>query len=128
MNNPTVGGLEIIGIRDAGNIDKERLLLRAIEPVKAEYYLVVNVKRSGEKLTPLNDKVFWFPTKLINTGEFIRLYTKKGVNDKQESKFGEEPATYHNFYWDLDKAIWDGVQSDAVTIFKLDTWNTAYST
>jgi len=125
MSNPIVGNLEIIGIRDAGNIEKERLLLRAIYPVGPEYYIVVNVKQgTSDKLTILNDKVFWFPSGYqINAGEFIRLYTKKGKYSKEESKFGDQPAVYHNFYWDLENAVWDGQNSDAVTILKVEGWN-----
>jgi len=128
MSNPIIGGIEIIGIRDVGKIENERVLLRAIEPIKTEYYVVVNVKQNGDKLSTLNDKVYWFSVGLVNAGEFIRLYTKKGVNKKEEGKYGKVPAIYHNFYWNLDNAIWDGVKSDAVTIFKVDNWNTVYST
>ena len=129
MGNPIVGALEIIGIRDKGILDKERLLLRVLEPVKLENYVVINVKSTnGDKLTILNDKVFWFPVLLVNSGEYIRLYTKSGSYEKETGKYGEVPAIFHDFYWGLDVPIWDSVKSNAVTIFKLNTWNTAYLT
>lgn len=127
MSNPIIGAFEIIGIRDAGDLDKERLLLRAMEPVSLEYYIVVNVKANGGgKLTILNDKVFWFPVVSVNAGEFVRLYTKSGSNEKKEGKYGEVLVTYHDFYWELNAAVWGDVASNAVTIFKVNNWNTAY--
>lgn len=129
MGNPIVGALEIIGIRDAGNLDRERLLLRVLEPVKLENYVVVNVKSTnGDKLTILNDKVFWFPSVLANPGEFIRLYTKSGSYKKDTGKYGESPTVFHDFYWKLTVPVWDSVKSNAITIFKVNTWNTAYLT
>lgn len=127
MSNLIVGALEIIGIRDAGSLDKERLLLRVLEPVKLEYYVVINVKSTnGDQLVILNDKVFWFPVALANPGEFIRLYTKSGSYKKDTGKYGEASAVFHDFYWGLDAPVWGSVKSNAVTIFKLNTWNTAY--
>ena len=128
MGNPIVGALEIIGIRDKGILDKERLLLRVLEPVKLEYYLVINVKSTGDKLTILNDKTFWFPVVAANAGEYIRLYTKSGTYEKDTGKYGEAPAIFHDFYWGLDAPVWDNVKSNAVTVFKLNNWNTAYLT
>lgn len=126
MITSAIGGLEIIGIRDAGNIDNERLLLRANAPIRPEYYIVVNVKQiNATSLIPLNDKVYWFPSGgLVNTNEFIRLYSKGGTYKKEESKYGDEPAIFHDFYWGLDKSIWDGVNSNAVTVLKVNYWNT----
>jgi len=130
LSNLIVGALEIIGIRDAGNVDKERLLLRTIYPVSPEYYVIVNVKQGvANKMTILNDKVYWFPSGYqINAGEFIRLYTKKGTYSKEESKFGEQPAIFHNFYWGLDNPVWDGTLSDATTVLKIEGWNTIQQT
>lgn len=127
MNGKIIGGLEIIGIRDPGSLDKERLLLRALETVKLSSYAIINVKSSGDKMTILNDKIFWFGgTQIVNTGEFIRLYSKKGTYEKFESTYGDKPAVYHDFYWGQTEPVWDGKKSDGATIFKIDTWTTDF--
>jgi hypothetical protein len=124
-----IGAFEIIGIRDAGVLDKERILLRALELVKLEYYIIVNVKTTSEnKLNVLNDKVFWFPVRTVNSGDFIRLYTKSGSYNREEANYGSEPAIFHNFFWGLDAPVWDGIKANAATIFKISDWNTAYRT
>lgn len=128
MTNSMVGSLEILGVRDAGNLDKERLLLRAVEPLKTEYYLVVNARSSGDKLTILNDKVFWFPVVQVNAGEYVRVFTKKGSYQRLESTFGDLPAIYHDFYWNQEKPICDNVNANAVTLFRINTWGTAFPT
>ncbi|MBI5699735.1 hypothetical protein HZC35_05465 [Candidatus Saganbacteria bacterium] len=120
-----IGAFEIIGIRDAGDLANERVLLRALEPADLQYYVVMNTKKSGGRLSILNDKVFWFPEVSINAGEFVRLYTKAGQRDRVEAKYGEEPAIYQNFYWGETGAIWGDEESNAVTVFKINTWNTA---
>ncbi|MDP2911025.1 MAG: hypothetical protein Q8N76_01660 [Candidatus Omnitrophota bacterium] len=124
-----VGAFEIIGIRDAGDLNSERLLLRAIEPASLEYYIVVNVKSNGGKgLTILNDKVFWFPVIPVNTGEYVRLYTKTGSYNKQNALYDKTPAIFHNFYWGLNASVWGGINSNAVSVFKVNSWNTTYQT
>lgn len=126
MPSLIVGQLEIIGVRDAGIVGRERLLLRALSPIKPENYVVVNVKyESIGGITPLNDRVFWFPSgAFVNTGEIIRLYTtRRGSYRSLSALFGTTPSTFHNFYWGSDKPVW-GPSSNGVTVFKVEYWNT----
>jgi hypothetical protein len=122
-----VGSLEIIGIRDP-NTQNERVLIKAINPTKLDGYLIINSKITLEgKLHILNDRAFWFPRDIeVKGGEYIRVYTvKKGNYKKSESKYGQEDAVFHDFFWGLDKPMWDMVTSNAVTVFEIRTWNTA---
>ena len=125
IKSTALNGLEIVGIRDAGELQKERLLLRATEPVRLDYYIVTNVKVVGDKVNILNDKVFWFPPFSVNQGEYVRLYTKSGSYSKENGKFGEQPAVYHNFFWQLNAPIWNVETSNGLTVFKVNSWNTA---
>ncbi len=120
-----VGDLEIIGIRDP-NLAEERVLLRAINLVSLEWYLVINTRFTKDgHLDILNDHVFWFPPGIkVEKGEFIRLYTTKvGKYNKSQALYGGEDAMFHDFFWGLKKPIWDMTTSDAVTIFQIKTWN-----
>lgn len=123
---PIVAGLQIIGVRNAGNLIKERLLLKATEPIRPEHYIVVNVKQNtASSISILNDKVYWFSSDiLVNTGEYIRLYTKSGVYKRVETTYGESPAVFHNFYWGLDSPVWSAEKTDAVTVLKVNSWDT----
>lgn len=121
-----VGDFEIIGIRDP-NTENERVLLRAINTTTLEWYLLINTKRTEtDKIRRLNDRVFWFPPGIeVKKDEFVRVFTvKKGVYKKNIEKYGNRDAVFHNFFWRLKKPIWDMVNSDAVTVFKIQSWNT----
>ena len=122
----TVGDLEIIGIREP-NTGNERVLLRAINTITLEWYLLINTKRTAEgKLRLLNDRVFWFPSGIeVKSGEFIRVYTvKEGKYKKGETRYGDKNAIFHDFFWRLEQPIWNMIDSNAVTVFKIQSWNT----
>lgn len=129
MSNQIFGSFELLGIRDAGDITKERVLMRALEPVSLQNYLATNSKTTTDgKLEILNDKVFWFPIVSVNAGEYIRLYTREGSYQKTEGRYGEALAVYHNFYWNQSNSIWgEGTKSNSFTIFKISSWSTALS-
>lgn len=121
-----IGDLEIIGIRDP-NTKNERVLLKALNTTTLEWYLLINTKRTEErKLRLLNDRIFWFPPGIeVKSGEFIRVYTvKKGKYQKIQNKYGSENAIFHDFFWGLERPIWDMFNSNAVTVFKILSWNT----
>lgn len=125
-----IGDLEIIGIRDPG-AQNERVLLRVVNTTTLGYYLIINAKKTGANtIRRLNDKVFWFPYGIeAKSGEFIRVYTvKKGKYERVIAKYGDKDAVFHNFFWGLEKPIWNMIDSDVVTVFKVNAWNTAGTT
>jgi len=121
-----IGDLEIIGIRDPNTVN-ERVLLRTINTTTLEWYLLINTKRTEEgKLRILDDHIFWFPSGIeVKSGELIRVYTvKKGPYKKSTDKYGDKDAIFHDFFWGLEHPIWDMINSNAVTVFKIQSWNT----
>lgn len=127
MSEVVAGDLEIIGIRDP-NQEKERVLLRAINATDLEWYLLINTTfNEAGSLDLLNDHVFWFPSSIsVKKGEYIRVYsTRKGEYKKINTKYGDEPAVFHDFFWGLSAPIWDMNISNAVTVFQIKTWNSS---
>ena len=122
-----MGDLEIIGIRNP-NQENERVLLRAINPASLEWYILINTSFTKQGLLDiLNDHVFWFPSDIsVKKGDYIRVYSsRKGEYKKINSKYGDEPAVFHDFFWGLKAPIWDMTVSNAVTVLQIKTWNTS---
>lgn len=113
---------EFVAVRDKGKLDTERILLKCLHTRNIGATLILIGKRVDEKsVTPDRKNVFWLPDIDVQEGEFVRIYTKEGVNNKTIGKFGEEPATYHNLYWGKSSTMWD-VTNNVVIIMALEEW------
>lgn len=120
---PSLQELEVIGIRDAGNIERERLLLRANSAVDLIRYLIIDAHSSGPTtIQDINRNVFWFPKRSVESGNIIRLYSRVGRNDQTDGSYGDETVHYHNFYWNKPTAVWDG-RANAAVLVELADWH-----
>lgn len=105
--------LRISDIRDAGNLDKERVVINVLSATDVGRFLLLQtgLKDSGT----VTNKVrfaFWFPDKKVSAGDFVILYTKKGSNT--EAPFKEVKS--HFFYWGLEDSIWATPNRSAVLL------------
>ena len=114
--------LEILYIGSKGELDKERVVLKALAKVDLANYILVDAYNDGESFYDNNNEVFWFPSKIVDVGEYIRLYTKSGKNTITQAKFKEEPATFHDFYWNKPSAMWSTVRSNSAIIVQVQSW------
>lgn len=118
-----MNGLEILYVGDKGNLDQERVILKANAQLDLIGYILINsFSEDGQTCYDLNDKAFWFPKKIVNAGEYIRVYTKSGNNQTVQSTFNKEPATFHDFYWGLKSPIWLD-KSNAVVMLQIQNWH-----
>jgi hypothetical protein len=95
--------LKIRSIADAGNIEKERVMLRVIAPAELGNYALVANRYMGEPMTDILAG-YWFPFEKVAIGELVILYTKRGNNTKKKTESG---TTNHFYYWSLEKPLWD---------------------
>ena len=113
--------IEVIGIKDAGNLTDERLLLKCKQTTSIGNILILAGKIAGDtRVTPSRDNVYWLPDGDVTEGEYIRIYSKAGTNQKTTGKYGDDPAVFHNFYWGKASAVW--VLNDAIIIMTLQEW------
>lgn len=113
--------VEVIGIRDAGNLSDERLLLKCKQTTNIGNIVILTGKLSGDtSVTPNRDNVYWLPDGEVTTGEYIRIYSKDGKNQKADGKYGDDPAVFHNFYWGRTSPVW--VANDAAIILTVQEW------
>ncbi|WOS41697.1 hypothetical protein [Xanthomonas rydalmerensis] len=115
MNN-----LKFASFADAGNIEKERLVLNAITDLKVGEYAIFSSK-SGPTggATSGKKSAYWFPDKDLKKGDVVVLYTKQG---RASEKLLDGDRTAHFFYWGNKETLWSSESIGAVVV-KVENWN-----
>src|SRR5438552_3732291 len=67
-------------IRDAGDIENERVVIRVDATANIGHYLLgdTDFQEDGTVVASLR-AVYWFPDTTVSAGDFVILYTKAGV-------------------------------------------------
>ncbi|UST83310.1 hypothetical protein [Pseudomonas siliginis] len=111
--------LNILRIADAGDLEKERIVLRAATNVDIGEFLLLQARTVGEKITTDISETYWFPDKEISSGDLVILYTKKGRDKEKETKEGKS----HFFYWHKTKCVWSKEATTPI-ILNAPFWDT----
>jgi hypothetical protein len=115
--------LRVVGVRGDGDLDKERVLIRAVAPVNLIRFLILNATFTGpNQIRDLNRKVFWFPSHNVASGDYVRIYSRTGVAKSHSGKFSGLSTTYHDFFWNRTLPIWEG-KSSAVVLIEVAAWD-----
>jgi len=98
--------LEIRSFADAGNLEKERLVLRVLSDTDLGQYAVLR-SRIGSSRGPTSGRkrAYWFPDGDIKSGDLVVLYTKMGIRGEKPLTGG---GTAHFFYWGSETPLWTG--------------------
>ena len=113
--------LEIRNFADAGNLDTERLIVRAIEAVDIGTFVVLRSK-TNEEGAPISGvkTAYWFPDLTVETGDLVVLYTKAGKTSKKKLPSGK---TAHFYYWHQKSALWGTDQLNTAVLIKAANWS-----
>jgi hypothetical protein len=117
--------LAFIRIEDAGDLPRERVILRAQADVDVGMYALLQGAAIKEDSKPDNTAVyagaqanaFWFPRKEIKKSDWVVVYTKAG--DRSE-KAAENGPTSHFYYWRKGRVIWS--PGTAVIVLYAPSW------
>jgi hypothetical protein len=92
-------------IADAGNLDKERVILKSESPDNLGRYALfrANASSDGKALAGDVPHVYWFADFNVKPGDLIVLYTKSGTTSEKKNDNG---TTSHFLYWGYSKALW----------------------
>lgn len=102
--------VKITGIREAGNFQKERIVIRVGSACNiGEFMLLQTGFKNGSVNTGVYE-TFWFPDKPVRAGDYVVVYTKRGTSS--EKPFNE--ATSHFFYLGKSEPIWSRSERSAV--------------
>ena len=111
--------VEIVGIRNPAELDRERIVLRALTDTDIGDYLVLRTRtRSDGVRAGRVQESYWFRDKRVHAGDLIVLYTKNGA--AREKRNDDESIT-HFFYWGLSEPFWSTSNSAAVLV-RLREW------
>ena len=110
--------MRIIGVRDQGKPESERLLLKAESDLDIGHLLVLCVRMRNDVPTTGIKRVYWFPDKQVQAGDLIVLYTKSGTATEKKN---EDGTTSHFYYWRLTSPAW-GEADDGVVLVESSGW------
>ena len=107
-------------VKDAGDIEKERLVMKTRQRTYIGSYLVTDTTYyDDESVSNRLRHLYWFPDDIYaDRGDTIVLYTKEGEDFKSEKKSG---SYIYFFYWGLERSIWNK-KDDSAVIFKISEW------
>jgi hypothetical protein len=111
--------LEIKYVKDAGNINHERIILKALKKVQVGEYMIADSTYTVDgQISNILRHIFWIPDKIIQANDLVVIYTKVGHSSEKLNKSG---VTTHFFYWDIDRTIWNK-EGDNATLFRIKDW------
>jgi len=110
--------LEISSFADAGNLQKERLVIKALHDVDIGEYAVFCSRTSAHFLPTTGSKqAYWFPDRSVKAGDLVILYTKAG---KTSTKALSQGRTAHFFYWGQESALWGSPRT--AVVLEISDW------
>jgi hypothetical protein len=97
---------EISEIADPGNLEKERVILKAKSDGDiGRFAILAGVPRpKGLIASGSIQHAYWFLDQQIKAEDFAVLYTKSGKRSQKTTAGG---STSHFYYWDLKSPIWN---------------------
>lgn len=111
--------IEIKYVRDAGNLAKERLILKATSDDEIGNYILFDTTYlENDKVSNEIRHSLWFPDGEVKENDLIVVYTKSGKDSKMEN---ENETTSHFFYMGLGKTIWNE-NGDCAVLMKISSW------
>ena len=110
--------LKFSSFADAGQPQKERLVLRVEEDTDVgDYLIMISSGASDGRATAGRKVAYWFPDKEVKAGDLVVLYSKRGSQSEKKLDAG---GTAHFFYWGLDGAQWSGSECGAVLLLSAE--------
>lgn len=111
--------LKISSFADAGNFQKERLVIKVESDTDiGDYAAFCSAISSEGKATSGRKNAYWFPDGDVKSGDLVVLYTKRGTASMKELEGGR---TAHFYYWGQENSLW-GSASNAAVILRVAEW------
>ncbi len=111
--------LEIVNINNKGNASEEYILLKATKTINLINYAVVDRTFDKEgNVSNIFRHFYRFPSQQVKEGEYVSLWTKKGVYQLGKTADG---SPVHRFYWGSDAAIWNDANVESAEVLRVET-------
>ena len=111
--------LAIKSVLDGGDVNKERIVLQALDDENVGEYAIFRAANNEDHVVTTDvSHVFWFPDKVVSAGDHVVVYTKRGTDKEKLLNSGSRS---HFFYWGLSESLWRSDQY-AVVALHVDSW------
>ena len=111
--------LEIVGIRNPGELERERIVVRAVGDTDIGDYLMLRTRTNGDVVRAGRARdCYWFRDKRVRAGDLVVLYSKSGTPREKQN---DDDSLTHFFYWGLSEPCWSHEHSAAVLV-RLREW------
>lgn len=96
--------ISVVGVFDRGIPNQERIVLRVNETVNlGQYGLMVGVRGSDGTAFPIRDNLLWFGDGLVNSGEWIFVYT--GPGEPRATTLPNTQERLYSIHWGRTETI-----------------------
>jgi hypothetical protein len=97
--------VEIRGIENVGDLSKERVVLRATSDADIGKFAIFKCRPTSSGVASgLVSRAYWFPDKVIKSGDFVVLYTKEGTSSEKSNEQGTQKTYF--YYWGSAQPQW----------------------
>lgn len=111
--------LRLHAIREPGDLDRERVVLKAETDTDTGRHLLLSARSSNDRLLGGHvPNCYWFPDRHISAGDWVVLYSKRGSVKVRDNKSGSKS---YFFYWGLDQPLWQDHELRPVLI-RVGAW------
>ncbi|MBC3464991.1 hypothetical protein [Pseudomonas sp. RW10S2] len=112
--------LEIDRIPEAGNLQKERVVMKASEDLDIGKYILLRSKKGSSGNPKSGSKTaYWLPDVSVKAGDLVVVYSKQGKSSK---KTLDDGRVVHFYYWQLNKAIWGAESNNTAVLLNVREW------
>jgi hypothetical protein len=109
--------LEIVSIKDRGELERERIVIKVNAEDDVGKYALFCVKQNDKGLTNKIFGAYWFPDNPVEPGDLIVLYSKSGKRSNKKTKGG---VTYFYYWWQKSPQWVD--QNNAAVLLNCPDW------
>jgi hypothetical protein len=112
---------EISSFADPGDLNKERVVLKATEDIDIGRFVLLRSKTNAEGHPISGSKdAYWFPDKTITRGDLVVVYTKAGTSSTKTLNSG---GTAHFYYWHKKTAFWGPTEKNVAVLMEAPLWS-----
>jgi len=111
--------IKLVEIKDPGNKDKERIILKVLNETDLGNYLIaVSTEETDQTISTDLRNVKWLDDQPLKVGDLVVIYTKSGNKGKIENSDG---SVSYFYYWSLEEPL--GNINDAGVLLFETSWN-----
>lgn len=107
--------LKIVGVKDAGDDENERLILKVTDDCNLKDFMVMDCTYEDGHVSNKHRHVYFFPNKSVQENEYVILFTRSGRNRTGVWNDDNNTVT-HRFYWGLDTTVWNEDGDEALVL------------